>query len=828
MLNKMTMTLVLGACLAICGTASAAPDFSAQMNTLATTNVLGDPIFIFFAPATADLNENGVLDATEFALLEAQMDGAFAYSPAVNSAYNANLAAVTSVTDTTLASLLTQPKFNDLLSLLAGYQTLGGEKNYAVLNVVVSLANRYFGKPFTHSPGQYSSVDQCEPCGDADGDGVKNLLEELAAADEAAAVAAALASGTTAAGADTLGGCTFKFDAEPGPVESRHWFFNPANGHVYFVGGDSDDFGTNVFGLMFPDQIAGFAAAFTINGTALAGVNSVRINDAAENTFIAGLRTQDVSVDAGVQLPRGWTGANDAVTEGTWKWGDGTTFWIGAAGGTAQGGLYVNWGSGVGSGEPNNSGEEDYQEINFGSGGWNDNAVDAQRGVILELADTYTDTNADGIPDGWTDNNNDGLPDFLVGGTLNIIVAGGDPTVKVGTTLQLSATSEAGDQYTWTSSDTSIATVEPSGGTVDVTGVSEGVVTITAEVTGVAKGLGASNSVQITVIPSQWYDLCDSDDLLMTQFSVFADLLLDEPDNELGSGDGIPDKWQVYLLAYALCKGGSGVPAEATEAFNANLDALAGALPSATTYSAFIANIMSQADEIEALAVKFETNPCDNAFAGLGIASLATLLHDVAATLGSDLADLAALPVLMNEGYTGSAIAALCTTSTEMGLTLNAALEGATDIQDDFDDILTAIGGIAANLGACPDGVAADAAGIYGALTSMGGTVPSVAWPTWTAAVDPAKTAGQPFAGTTIYGAGDYNGDGLTNAEVAAIVIGEGGTDEEQMANFLAGATGDFGPFWAGNPGLPLGIAVLGGLLGALAVGGAVSIRRKK
>lgn len=86
------------------------------------------------------------------------------------------------------------------------------------------------------------------------------------------------------------------------------------------------------------------------------------ITSQAENDFVAARL-----------LNAGWMGASDIAFEGDWKWvtgpENGTSFWSGASGGSSVSGRYANWGTG----EPNNSGDEDCgQFLAGGSGKWND------------------------------------------------------------------------------------------------------------------------------------------------------------------------------------------------------------------------------------------------------------------------------------------------------------------------------------------------------------------------------------------------------------------------------------------------------------------------
>ncbi|MCK0160754.1 PA14 domain-containing protein [Allomuricauda sp. F6463D] len=91
--------------------------------------------------------------------------------------------------------------------------------------------------------------------------------------------------------------------------------------------------------------------------------------------YLATITVQDESDLLGAQAPgAGWIGASDATTEGDWYWVTGpeagTLFWRGTAGGTAF--AYEFWNSG----EPNQSGNEDYAHITAPGvgldGSWND------------------------------------------------------------------------------------------------------------------------------------------------------------------------------------------------------------------------------------------------------------------------------------------------------------------------------------------------------------------------------------------------------------------------------------------------------------------------
>ena len=132
------------------------------------------------------------------------------------------------------------------------------------------------------------------------------------------------------------------------------------------------------------------------------GMDLVRVNSSAENTFLKNNVDSDTSI-----------GATDTAVEGAWLWTiGGNQFWSGGSNGSAVGGLFANWDSG----QPNNLGNQDCGQLKT-SGKWIDEGCSDNEDYICEtVADLCpsdpvkalpgacgcgiadTDTDADGTP----------------------------------------------------------------------------------------------------------------------------------------------------------------------------------------------------------------------------------------------------------------------------------------------------------------------------------------------------------------------------------------------------------------------------------------------
>jgi hypothetical protein len=84
-----------------------------------------------------------------------------------------------------------------------------------------------------------------------------------------------------------------------------------------------------------------FAWADANNDCAAKGMRLVRIDDAAENTWVQMTAFAGIASTSSIYWP--WIGGTDQAVVGEWRWTDGALFWMGSSNGSAQGGLYSNW-----------------------------------------------------------------------------------------------------------------------------------------------------------------------------------------------------------------------------------------------------------------------------------------------------------------------------------------------------------------------------------------------------------------------------------------------------------------------------------------------------
>ena len=116
----------------------------------------------------------------------------------------------------------------------------------------------------------------------------------------------------------------------PIPTSLHGWDYNPNNGHYYIATGNY---------MTWPEA--------KIDAENKGGYLTT-INDATENQWI---------LDNFLNLyPSMWIGFNDELSEGSFVWANG------------EPATYTNWNAG----EPNDAGGEDYTELNFSTGKWND------------------------------------------------------------------------------------------------------------------------------------------------------------------------------------------------------------------------------------------------------------------------------------------------------------------------------------------------------------------------------------------------------------------------------------------------------------------------
>jgi len=297
-------------------------------------------------------------------------------------------------------------------------------------------------------------------------------------------------------------------------------------------------------------------------------------------------------------------------------------------------------------------------------------------------------------------------------------------------------------------------------------------------------------------------------------------------------GDGLLDRLQLALLSASLCAGDPGVTAQ----YGANAVAFAGLMAkfyaliaAVTTPVNLPVALTTDSGALTTLANGLPPGPPYDTYKAQMLALAAAMSHvptgeeDPGAS--QVLADFAArfgqyVPIfeLLGPWFIGMAGTSAAMDATIEEMMFNEDYGIVKDVPPAGEALGTLAGylhGIAALLpGLGQPALAAALEADADALDAMVVIIATIAWPE-IEIYGAAKTATEPFSGT-----GDYDGNGDTNAEVAAKV----GSDPE---TFVAAASGA-NDWYSGNPDLPVaGILGLALLAGACVMGGAASIRRK-
>jgi len=293
-------------------------------------------------------------------------------------------------------------------------------------------------------------------------------------------------------------------------------------------------------------------------------------------------------------------------------------------------------------------------------------------------------------------------------------------------------------------------------------------------------------------------------------------------------GDGLSDRLQLALLAANLCNDPSG---NVAVQYANNLEAFGGLI------AKFYALIAAVTDPID-LPTRLNAD-------GISLAAFANTLP--VPPYGTIKAQLLALAAAMDDPNAGAS-ALLAGFATKFGMYVPifeglgpwfVGMAGTSAAMDDtMNDLMFNVDyGIVKDLAPAGAGLAALAGYLHGTAAQLGGfgqpalaallqgdanaldalvaIIGTIGWPVIEIYGVSGKTDIEPFSGP-----GDYDGNGDTNADVAAKV----GSDP---AAFVAAASGA-APFYAGNPNLPVvGLFGLSLLASACAAAGAFVIRKK-
>jgi hypothetical protein len=135
------------------------------------------------------------------------------------------------------------------------------------------------------------------------------------------------------------------------------------------------------------DYYGGHAYKFCGNGRgytdavtacAMQGMRLMRVDDEGENAWAFNNKMMR-------GFPGVWIGADDMAATGTWRWSDGTTFWMGKAGAAGAGpvnGLFNAWAP---SQPDNQNGNEHCADYDSGTDRWSDVPCTNHNAYICEL-----------------------------------------------------------------------------------------------------------------------------------------------------------------------------------------------------------------------------------------------------------------------------------------------------------------------------------------------------------------------------------------------------------------------------------------------------------
>ena len=171
------------------------------------------------------------------------------------------------------------------------------------------------------------------------------------------------ASGATGASGSSGGGGTgadASADGMPACTSTPDCHCDYYGGHAYKFCGN---------GRAYPDAVT---------ACAMQGMRLIRVDDQGENAWAfnnKGMRG----------FPGVWIGADELAATGTWRWSDGTTFWMGKAGAAGSGpvnGLFNAWGPN----QPDDqNGNEHCADYDSGNDRWSDVPCTNHNAYICEL-----------------------------------------------------------------------------------------------------------------------------------------------------------------------------------------------------------------------------------------------------------------------------------------------------------------------------------------------------------------------------------------------------------------------------------------------------------